>query len=300
MKTSEQRVDELMKYSDTVYTAIDSVENNETRARSMLRFGIQIIARTLGEDKKANLLAGDKVHAMLWSEMQKHSRAHDDIAAWPRYQRVLDNLPRPTLLPEIDPVLDELACSYADVRRITRSRDDDFETDASHSLHLALLALPYAAENYPELDQSKLAIYALIHDIVEGYAGDVPSLGASEDRMRQKAIDEAAALDTIKEKFSLRYPHFVAMIFGYEHIIDDEAKFIKTFDKMDPGFTHIYNNGSVITNELGIMTSDDLMTGYHDVTLRMLAYSAHYPLVMKDRDEIHRRVIDAIDWQSSI
>ena len=300
MKTSEQRVDELMKYGDTVYVALDSVENNETRARSMLRFGIQIIARTLGEGKKANLLAGDRVHAMLWSEMQKHSRAHDDIDAWPHYQRVLDNLPRPTLLPEIDCVLDELACSYADVRRLTRARDGEFETDASHSLHVALLALPYAAENYPDLDQSKLAIYALIHDIVEGYAGNVPSFGASEDRMRQKAIDETAALDTIEEKFSFRYPHFVAMIFGYEHLVDDEAKFIKTFDKMDPGFTHLYNNGGVITIELGITTSDNLMIGYHDVTLSMMAYSAHYPLVMKDRDEIHRRVINAIDWQSAI
>ena len=289
-----------MKYGDTVYVALDSVENNETRARSMLRFGIQIIARTLGEGKKANLLAGDRVHAMLWSEMQKHSRAHDDIDAWPHYQRVLDNLPRPTLLPEIDCVLDELACSYADVRRLTRARDGEFETDASHSLHVALLALPYAAENYPDLDQSKLAIYALIHDIVEGYAGNVPSFGASEDRMRQKAIDETAALDTIEEKFSFRYPHFVAMIFGYEHLVDDEAKFIKTFDKMDPGFTHLYNNGGVITNELGITTSDNLMLGYHDVTLSMMAYSAHYPLVMKDRDEIHRRVVDAIDWQSAI
>lgn len=60
-----------MIYNDTVYAAIDSVENNETRARRMLRFEIQIIARTLGEDKNANLFACDKVHAMLWSEMQK-------------------------------------------------------------------------------------------------------------------------------------------------------------------------------------------------------------------------------------
>lgn len=75
MKTVEQEVDELVKYYDTLYASIDSVENNETLGRSMLQSEIQIIPRTLGEDKKANLVAVDKVHAAMCGEMQKKQSA---------------------------------------------------------------------------------------------------------------------------------------------------------------------------------------------------------------------------------
>lgn len=297
--TSELRVDSLIALSDKIYPVIDSEIQGETRARRILRLGIQVVAHTLETAPEYPLVAGDHYHALLRHELSP-TIMPADYAAWPGYAPQLAALPRPQPALILDQPLDSLARAYADVPRGTMSANGEFETDASHAIHLSALALPYAAEYYPEFDQSKIAVYCLIHDLVEAYAGDVLSLGMSKADEARKNRDEAAALRRITNEFSESFPRFVAAIHDYENLVDDEARFVKTFDKVDPSFTHFANHGRALRNSPRITSSDTFRTLIDETTERMRPYSGGFPEVMEDRRELTERIIAITPWNESV
>lgn len=297
MKVTEQRVNELMHLSDKVYHAIDQEMAGQTRAYRIVQLGIQTVARSLENSYGNGLVAGDMFHSLLARELQNGGIDKEAYKPWPRYISVLNNLPRAMPISQPDPELNELAHQYATVKRLTVDRTlTNFETDDSHVVHLAAMALPYAAEYYPELDQSKIAIYCLIHDIVEAYAGDVPSLGASKEVMQQKDIDEANALQRIDAEFREPYPRLVQMIHNYENLADDEAKYVKTFDKLDPGFTHHYSSGSVLTKQLGIKSAAVFHAHVDEVTARIEHYAREFPMLLQDRETLTQHIASQTPW----
>src|SRR3990167_1202516 len=119
------------------------------------------------------------------------------------------------------------------------------ETDAEHTLHLQFLAVAYAARYRQNLDIGKVALYAMVHDLVEVYAGDTPTLNASADAMIAKEILEAEALLRLKEELGGKWNFIVELLDSYELLADDESRFVRTFDKCDPAFTHYKNRGEV-------------------------------------------------------
>lgn len=296
MMTTRNRVDHLVVLSNRVYDAIDIPEAEGARARRILIVGINTIAHCL-EKSYGYRLAGDEFHALLVRELEQGGIAPSDPVydEWPSYRRIVADLPR-VGLHDSDEELFKLASSYADVRRLTIARDGEYETDATHAVHLAALALPYAAELYPELDQAKIALYSLLHDIVEAYAGDVPTLGASDEMIRLKEIEERAALERIALEFSTRFPKLVACIHNYEHLRDDEARFVKSLDKIDPSFTHLANRGLALTRELGLRSADEFLRQTNKTTVRISRYANDFPEVVADRIELLERVASATDW----
>ncbi len=294
--TAEERLDASITYSDKVYRAIDEVINGESRARSIIRLGLAVVSRELEDSYGDGMIAGDYVHALLWDNLRSGGITEDDVSFWPQYKNILRDLPRSPLSVIDDLELDTLSSRYADVPRITLTNDGSLETDGRHVVHLMALALPYAAEFFPDLDQSKIAIYCLIHDILEVYSGDVNTLGAPEEQLAAKNDKEHQSLLRIKAEIGQRYPRLIQMINDYENLADDEAKFVKTFDKLDPGFTHLYSDGRVITERIGITSEGQYHESVDAITQRMLSYARNFPQLLDDRVALTKRVIGVITW----
>ena len=60
------------------------------------------------------------------------------------------------------------------------------ESDTDHTVMLGLIACSLAHQYAPQLDTSKVAEYALIHDLVEVYAGDSVTITLNNDEKRDK------------------------------------------------------------------------------------------------------------------
>jgi 5'-deoxynucleotidase YfbR-like HD superfamily hydrolase len=259
--TNAERVTSLIRHSDRVYDTIDQSYDNEVRYRRILRIGVNTVALSLRSGAPLSE-TGAKLRAL------------------------------PNDLPPQTGPLDTLANLYADIERATLDRDGKHETDARHAVHLMRLAVPYAGEFYPKLDANKIAAYALIHDIVEAYADDTPSLGITPEQKKQKDLNEALAIKQLYNDYHETWPELIELIEAYEALTESEARFVKTFDKLDPSFTHFYNKGHQLTTRYGYKHPDEFLDAIHQTTRRMSDYSSEFPLLMQDREGLIRRVAD--------
>ncbi len=104
------------------------------------------------------------------------------------------------------------------------------ENDIEHSFMVALLCWFICSQNKLDLDLSKVLRYALAHDFVERYAGDVNTFASQQER-NKKVATEQAALKRLSQEFS-GFADLVACLNDYEEKTDDEALFVWTVDKM--------------------------------------------------------------------
>ncbi len=178
---------------------------------------------------------------------------------------------------------------FMDVPRATM-RHDRAETDGEHTLRLQFVAVSYAARFHPELDLGKISLYALVHDFVEVYAGDVNSLKASSDAIAQKAQTEKAAFDRLERELGDTWPDFIDRLRCYEELEDPEARFVKCLDKCDPSFTH-YANGGQALMKMGLIDYDEFRELCERVRIRMAQYAHEFPDVMTLREELISRVV---------
>lgn len=110
---------------------------------------------------------------------------------------------------------------------------DRYENDAEHSFLLATLGCAIARHVDEGLDAGKISQYALVHDLVEVYAGDT-TIWAPDAEHDTKAAREAAALGVIEEKFGAAFPWVHATIHTYERFEDPESCFVYALDKIIP------------------------------------------------------------------
>lgn len=260
LSTSSERVDSLLRQSDHIYTDIDRVEYGEPRYRKLVRVGLNLAAISLKQGMTASE-TGRKIYAL-----------------------------NPRGLSKSGP-LDTLANQYSDIKRATLDHDDQPESDARHAIHLMRLAVPYALTYYPRLDAGKIASYALIHDLVEAYADDVPSLGMTPEQKLIKDQNEAEALAQMKEDYGEQWPELIELVEKYEELEEPEARFNKTFDKLDPGFTHFHNNGRQLIDHYNY-TKDQFLLAIEDGNRSIATYGSDFPLVMEDRRELTSRIAD--------
>ena len=122
-----------------------------------------------------------------------------------------------------------------DFAKITRSiympGTDNWENDVHHSASVAFLAWQVHVSLNLNLDMAKVMKYALAHDIVEIYAGDVNAYASKQDR-EQKKVNEAKSLKRIEAETSHDFPELTAAIKDYEAKINDEARFVWSVDKI--------------------------------------------------------------------
>lgn len=104
------------------------------------------------------------------------------------------------------------------------------ETDAEHSWSTALLACALAPQVDSKLDVGKIAQYALVHDLVEVFAGDTsPWIDTPNQPTKQER--EAVALTRIKQEYTA-FPWIGETIEAVENLSSDEAKFAYAVDKL--------------------------------------------------------------------
>lgn len=115
-------------------------------------------------------------------------------------------------------------------RSVFANGEDRHENDAEHSFQLALVAWYIIDTKKLGLDVDKVLKYALIHDLVETYAGDVDHYAGKEIR-EQKKKNEKLAFQKIKNDFP-DFHEMIDFINEYENKANKEARFIYALDKM--------------------------------------------------------------------
>jgi 5'-deoxynucleotidase YfbR-like HD superfamily hydrolase len=146
--------------------------------------------------------------------------------------------------------LGDLIIQFAKVKRATHlDLAGTKESDTDHTVMLSVIACAIAQKLHPEYDIGKVSQYALVHDIVEVYAGDVSTIdhNAVDHKAKQKA--EALALKKITEKFGKTFPWLHQTINQYESLQDPESRFVKTIDKVMPGILQHFSGNKVINEK---------------------------------------------------
>lgn len=134
--------------------------------------------------------------------------------------------------------LARIALAFGRVERVTRHEDGVRpETDTDHTVMLGLVACELAPTH---LDRAKVGAFALVHDLVEVYAGDAQTLMISpEARAAKKAREDAAQTRLVAELGDGSW--VAAMLATYEAQREPEARFVRLMDKVLPKLTHAFN-----------------------------------------------------------
>lgn len=146
-----------------------------------------------------------------------------------------------------------LALALGRVDRATYHEDGTRrETDTDHTVMLCLLVADLA--QLPTLrdrvDLGKLLAFAIVHDVVEAYAGDTVSIALTAEERRAKAAREAEALARLRSEFGPE-AWIVQTIEAYERQDTIEARLVNYADKIVPKLTHALNGGRTLL-ELGV------------------------------------------------
>lgn len=124
---------------------------------------------------------------------------------------------------------------FKTVKRTSRNvGQESHENDAEHSYELAIVCWFLANEINridATLDMEKILKYALVHDLVEVYAGDTNSF--DEEAVATKKEREYAAFEKIRQEFVL-FPEMISSIENYEDQMDSESVFVRSVDKIQP------------------------------------------------------------------
>ena len=139
----------------------------------------------------------------------------------------------------------ELVFKFANVNRATFYPDGKrMESDTDHTVMLSVIACALADKLYKDtLGIGEVAQFALIHDLVEAYAGDTISFDIKEEDKIDKEIREKEALERIKKEFDNVFPWIGKKIEEYDSLSTKEARFVKLLDKFMPKVTHCLNKG---------------------------------------------------------
>lgn len=143
--------------------------------------------------------------------------------------------------------LADLALRLGAVNRATLYPDGvTAESDTDHTVMLQLAAISISATHRDlGLDTAMVSVFALVHDIVEAYAGDVNTFIPDAGAARDKAEREAAALKRI-ERECAAWPWVARLIKTYEAQQVPEARFVRYLDKVMPKLTHALNHGAAL------------------------------------------------------
>ena len=131
-----------------------------------------------------------------------------------------------------------ISLAFGRVNRATLHEDGERpETDTDHTVMLGLLACELAPHG---LDRAKIAAFALVHDLVEVYAGDTQTLTISPDIAAAKRTREDAARQRLVAELG-DGSWLADTMAAYEQQREPEARFVRLVDKVLPKLTHAFN-----------------------------------------------------------
>ena len=150
-----------------------------------------------------------------------------------------------------------LALRFSRVERVTRHEDGVRpETDSDHSIMLALVACDLAP---PGLSKARIAEYAVVHDLVEAYSGDVQTLTIDAAGRLAKEEREKLAFARIRAELGLG-SWVVRKLASYEAQVEREARYVRLMDKVLPKLTHLFNGccaASRLTDRAGFIAAHE-------------------------------------------
>lgn len=114
------------------------------------------------------------------------------------------------------------------------------ENDAEHSYQLVMVAWYIISSENLTLDKDLVIKYALVHDLVEVYAGDTYCY-RSDNEEKDKIKREEASLSRIQKEFP-QLDDMYELIRNYEKKLDNESRFVYALDKLLP-IMNIYLDG---------------------------------------------------------
>ena len=139
--------------------------------------------------------------------------------------------------------------------------ENEWENDSEHSFQLALTAWYLVEQGKVDLDLGKVIRMALVHDLVEAYAGDTFIYGKPEV-LATKEHREKEALEQIRRKFSSNFSALTELIEEYEVRQTPESCFVYALDKLVP-ILNIYTDNGRTWRQEGI-TLDKLLEAKTD------------------------------------
>lgn len=132
---------------------------------------------------------------------------------------------------------------FREVVRIARTPNNSrMENDAEHVCQIAQVAWFLIDQENLKLNKEKVFIYALAHDLVEVYAGDIPMF--DKRGLKTKHDREKKALERIKKRFP-KFKNLSKVIEQYERRGDKESKFIYALDKLIPPIQCYLEDGKI-------------------------------------------------------
>jgi putative hydrolases of HD superfamily len=197
----------------------------------------------------------------------------------------------PSPLYEKSAALTTLVYTFAETYRAnlipaTKSR----ESDTDHSFLLGILSASIADTFYPMLDIGKITSYALVHDLVEVYAGDTVTIISSDSQKSDKQAREEAALARIKEEFDGTFSWIGRSIESYEEQLIPESRFIRVVDKLLPGLGHIQTD--CITFKNFGLAPDEIRIQIQKQTEWVEDYGSDWPEVVALYKNIIEQVLE--------
>lgn len=127
----------------------------------------------------------------------------------------------------------EILNVFKRTHRVVKAHDGNrLENDAEHSHQLAVLAMYIISVRKLPLDVTKVISYALVHDLVEVYAGDTDAFGTT-DTKDSKHEREQLAQTRLKNEFP-EFKELHDLIGAYESKSDAESRFVSSLDKVLP------------------------------------------------------------------
>ena len=187
-----------------------------------------------------------------------------------------------------------LVLRLGQVRRATQHPDGEPESDTTHTVMLGLLASAMAAEVEPELDPGQVALFALVHDLCEAYAGDVNTARrlTPEERQR-KAAAEALALVKVRNDLA-GFPLLLDVLDEYEEQKTPEARWVRYVDKLCPKVTHMLNRGLAL-RAIG-MTEPDVLESHRTQGAELREEYPEFEILHEAFDEVCAAAEEAIDY----
>lgn len=136
--------------------------------------------------------------------------------------------------PSLQRLLDlhSLLLQLQQVKRIVHLPDNhEQENDTEHSYNLAIAAW-FLVQYFPKLNKDRVIRFALVHDLVEVYAGDT-YIYAEQSIVDGKKEREKAALKRLEKEWP-DFSEMVKLIKAYEAKTSEEARFVYALDKIMP------------------------------------------------------------------
>lgn len=159
------------------------------------------------------------------------------------------------------------------------------ENDQEHSYSLAMTAWYLVETNKLSLNIEKILKYALVHDLVEVYAGDTYIYGDPEHISSKAEREEKAVKQLIEAHPEFRELH--ASIAEYMRHEDAESKFVYALDKVLPVLL-IHSDGGRTWKEEG-------------VTLEMLiSHKAHKVAVSPEIQRYFEELVEMLSGEKEM